>query len=372
MLAFPLDVWSGGIAKYLGFRQLPLLSSSSKGLKQLLLAPRETDEESCWLTCCAYADSSHVRKMLAVAAKHGKTEYLRCLLKFPGAQQTLWDQHWAQQRLWERALGEAIWKATLGRHTSAVTLLLSNGAMANTLGPSFFSSSGRYMYLPLELMKRPRTVYKVYDGTPLTVEAILQHDHATLDVLLRAKAHINHFGNGVLPLHVAAHHDNDVAVKMLLKAGANVNAVDRGHDRVTPLLYAIKRPPDIYRPAEDNMRSIHDKRNRDTVKALLQGGANVNQAVRDVTPLLYAITQCSLYDKRGFDTVKTLLQGGAKVNEYGKTSGQWASPLIKAIEMQVRLVYACFADCRTVYSVSFLMCMYACALLHSCRTLYKS
>jgi ankyrin repeat protein len=120
------------------------------------------------------------------------------------------------------------------------------------------------------------------------------------------------------------------------------------------------------------MRSIHDKRNRDTVKALLQGGANVNQAVRDVTPLLYAITQCSLYDKRGFDTVKTLLQGGAKVNEYGKTSGQWASPLIKAIEMQVRLVYACFADCRTVYSVSFLMCMYACALLHSCRTLYKS
>ena len=33
------------------------------------------------MTCCANADSSHVRQMLVFAAKHGKTDYLQCLLR---------------------------------------------------------------------------------------------------------------------------------------------------------------------------------------------------------------------------------------------------------------------------------------------------
>ena len=78
-----LDVWSGGLAKFLGFRQLLLLASSSKALARLLVPHAQSS--SVWMTCCANADSSHVRRMLVVAAKHGKTDYLQCLLRLSPA-----------------------------------------------------------------------------------------------------------------------------------------------------------------------------------------------------------------------------------------------------------------------------------------------
>jgi hypothetical protein len=51
---------------------LLLLASSSKTLAQLLVPHAESS--SVWMTCCTHAVSSHLRQMLVVAAKHGKTD----------------------------------------------------------------------------------------------------------------------------------------------------------------------------------------------------------------------------------------------------------------------------------------------------------
>jgi len=128
------------------------------------------------------------------------------------------------------------------------------------------------------------------------MQAISQHDNDTVDVLLRAKANITEDVSkiGYLPLHVvAAQFDNAVAVIMLLKAGANVNAV--GRNKQTPLMEAIKKRSsrtssaetvlahfakenvENVHPQEKVMQLLHVESNLATVKALLQGGANVNQ-----------------------------------------------------------------------------------------------
>lgn len=403
-----LDIWSGGLAKFLGFRQLQLLASSSKALAQLLVPHAESS--SVWMTCCANADSSHVRQMLVFAAKHGKTDYLQCLLRLlptmPPASEhihiirlnvkgqdgnivhfkikkklklkKLMEFYCVRQSLqknqihflfygkllrdsqtpnelemedddvidvikvtdamallptgwcntskcaeralssstWKRSLSSAVWEATLGRHTSAVSLLLAHGASANALAP----------WEPL------RPWCRTEDGT-LTMQAISQHDNDTVDVLLRAKANITEDVSkiGYLPLHVAAQFDNAGAVIMLLKAGANVNAV--GRNEQTPLMEAIKKRSsrtssagtvlahfakenvENVHPQEKFMQSLHVERNLATVKALLQGGANVNQGC----PMLR--------------------------NNWGTGHGSTVSPLMKAIDMQVQLLCFLLGTC---------------------------
>ena len=102
----------------------------------------------------------------------------------------------------------------------------------------------------------------------MTMQAISQHDNDTVDVLLRAKANITEDVSkiGYLPLHVvAAQFDNAVAVIMLLKAGANVNAV--GRNKQTPLMEAIKKRSSRTSSAEtvlahfakENVENVHPR-----------------------------------------------------------------------------------------------------------------
>lgn len=167
----------------------------------------------------------------------------------------------------------------------------------------------------------------------MTMQAISQHDNDTVDVLLRAKANITEDVSkiGYLPLHVAAQFDNAGAVIMLLKAGANVNAV--GRNEQTPLMEAIKKRSsrtsstgtvlahfakenvENVHPQEKFMQSLHVERNLATVKALLQGGANVNQGC----PMLR--------------------------NNWGTGHGSTVSPLMKAIDMQVQLLCFLLGTC---------------------------
>jgi len=268
--SLPQDVWSGAIAPLLGFKHVLLLASSSTALQQMLAC--------LFCACCVNTDSSNVRRMLVVAAKHGKTEHLRCLLRCTSTGEAASAQHPHSpdaeelQRLWKRALSRAVWAATLGRHSSVVGLLLENGASAND---------------------------KNKPGITLVMQAICHHDNASLDVLIRAKANITQMEKGWLPLHVAAQQDNASAVVMLLEAGANVNAVD--YDAVTPLLQAIKKRSSRTSSALTGVRSLHDAA------------------------------------EQNLDTVEALIQGGANVNDCRKVSGSWTSPVIKAIEMQVPL-----------------------------------
>ncbi|CQD08614.1 ankyrin repeat domain protein [Wolbachia endosymbiont wPip_Mol of Culex molestus] len=144
--------------------------------------------------------------------------------------------------------------------------------------------------------------------TLLTIAA--ENGHASVvEVLLKAEANVNAVDSNkwFTPLHVAAENGHASVVEVLLKAKANVNAV--GIEGCTPLHVA----------AENGHASV--------VEVLLKAEANVNAVgIEGCTPLHFAAGNGHV------DIVNLLLEKGANVNavdRYGKTPLDYAEGYAK-------------------------------------------
>ena len=118
---------------------------------------------------------------------------------------------------------------------------------------------------------------------------------AKVKVLLKAGGNVNQARttNGCTPLFIASQHGNVDTVKVLIKAGANVDHA-LTTTGVSPLFIASSRG------------------NIDTLKVLIKAGSNVNQAkTTDGASPLYVASQ-----KGNVDLVEVLLEAGGNVNQH--------------------------------------------------------
>jgi ankyrin repeat protein len=131
-------------------------------------------------------------------------------------------------------------------------------------------------------------------------EAAKNHDWDTLRALLTQHVDVNRpLPDGATALHWASQWDDDATVDLLIRAGANVNAID--DYAVTPLLLAAQNG------------SVR------VVETLLQAGANPNAALSTgQTPLMTAARTGKP------DVVAALITHGADVRAKETTRGQTA------------------------------------------------
>ncbi|WP_257282063.1 ankyrin repeat domain-containing protein [Endozoicomonas sp. ISHI1] len=109
------------------------------------------------------------------------------------------------------------------------------------------------------------------DGvTPLIIAAQKHHDPACMKLLIKAGAKVNAAcSRGATALHWATQNFNVSNIKLLIEAGADANA--RTKDGITPLHFAAKQFNDY------------------SIETLIEGGANVDATLPDgSTPLLLA------------------------------------------------------------------------------------
>jgi ankyrin repeat protein len=273
------------------------------GLKQLL-----RDKANASL-----ADSRGVTPLM-YAAQVGSVEAMRLLVE-QGADVNAQNDYGSTALMWSVS------------EPSKVRLLLDHGARVNIAAKSgrtplisaaFTSPSSEVVRL---LMAKGAKV-DVMDSrhvTPLYA-ATFANDMATVRLLLDAGADLNTPDTfvGLTPLMNAAGNRNLALVKLLLAKGAGVNAVSKteGLPKIqtgtvefggwTPLLMAS-----AFGPPE-------------AVKVLLDAGARIDaQDYRGFTPLMLAVGT-DRYDRR---TVTTLLAHGADLkptNRAGETALDWA------------------------------------------------
>ena len=229
-----------------------------------------------------------------------------------------------------------MWSAT---DMAKVRLLLGKGA-----DPKIVAKSGKTALALAAMSDRSGDIVrlllasgadvKAVDGFKSTVlhAAAAGNDLDTIRQVVDAGLDVNAVNfPGFTPLMLSASQGNLAAVKLLLAKGANVNAVsgDGSFQKVkagtialgtfTPLSLAVTMNPEV-------------------VKALLDGGANVNAAdVRGMSPLMLAIAT----DRQNADVIRSLIAKGADVNAkslLGETALDWArkngSPV--AIELLTR------------------------------------
>ncbi len=151
-------------------------------------------------------------------------------------------------------------------------------------------------------------VFSLYGKLTLLMIAAENGHASVVEVLLKAEANVNAVDSkGFTPLHVAAENGHASVVEVLLKAKANVNAV--GSEGWTPLHVA----------AENGHASV--------VEVLLKAEANVNAVgIEGCTPLHFAAGNGHV------DIVNLLLEKGANVNavdRYGKTPLDYAEGYAK-------------------------------------------
>ena len=147
-----------------------------------------------------------------------------------------------------------------------------------------------------------------YGVTPLALAAD-QGDAAVLGILLKAGANpndpINFVNSGETPVMHAARSAKVDAVKLLVRAGADVNAKENWNGQ-TALMWA----------AADGDSAM--------VTALLELGADIHaKSHAGTTPFLFAVRNGDL------PSVQAMLAAGADANE--KRSGDFATPLLIAI-----------------------------------------
>lgn len=192
---------------------------------------------------------------------------------------------------------------------------------------------------------------KNHMGDPPLAMAIVCKNVKVVKKLLEAGAvHVHfEFKNEFGPLHIATYTRCFEMVKILLKAGADVTAVDR--DGYSALHVAIIGYSSEYKRFFFLMISFfismmmllliqtegHRKNNYKLVKTLIEAGSNVNAKPNEgYTPFVYAIICCL------DDVVEQMLIAGAEVNargQYGMT------PLFLAVlkdnyELSRRLINA--------------------------------
>ena len=132
-------------------------------------------------------------------------------------------------------------------------------------------------------------------------DAAMHGDIAAVRSLLEQSANVNApQGDGTTALHWAAHRDDPEIARLLVQAGANLNAKTRLGD-LTPLLLAAKNG------------------NTTLIEILLEAGTDANNAdANGTTPLMYSAGSGKA------DAVEVLLESGAEVNAADTTNGQTA------------------------------------------------
>jgi uncharacterized protein len=157
------------------------------------------------------------------------------------------------------------------------------------------------------------------------IDAVKSGDAAAVKSLLAEHVPVNAAsGDGATALHWAAYHDQPALVKMLLAAGADVNAATRV-DGETPLFMA----------AESGDAQI--------INALIKGGADPNQASRLGTTALMAAAASG-----SAAAVEALLAHGAQVNAResarDQTALMFAANLDRGAAIRVLLAHGADPD----------------------------
>jgi uncharacterized protein len=137
------------------------------------------------------------------------------------------------------------------------------------------------------------------DGENEVLEDIFNHNVDKLNAFLDAGGNPDRF------LHSAVNNGSIAAVELMLKRGANVDAVDLNNDNLTPLMVAARY---TYRVGI-GMSEL-----------LIKNGANVNaRASLGSTPIMFASWGTAVhYEDEYVKVVKLLIKNGAKVNVKNK------------------------------------------------------
>ncbi|MHC4154047.1 MAG: ankyrin repeat domain-containing protein [Planctomycetota bacterium] len=269
--------------------QTPLQCAASEGHKEVvkLLVAKGADVN---------VTAKNGKHPLGDAALAGHEDVVRLLIA-SGAEVNLNAKLYPSS---EEYRGTALHAAALGGHSTILDLLIARGADVNV-----HSAYGT----PLHLATRGGPKRKVAKS-PEMVEKLLAKG---ADVNARASR------NGRTPLHNAARSGYSKAAKLLITAGADVNAKDKvGH---TPLWHA----KDKHTPGEDDgkivellrrhgaVESLHDAvegGDITQVKRLISKGADVNAKTNGwlITPMHLAA------DKGHKEICELLIAEGAEVN----------------------------------------------------------
>ena len=180
--------------------------------------------------------------------------------------------------------------------------------------------------------------FLVISGSPSTTfansslaAAAMRGDIDTVKTLLKKNADVNESqGDGTTALHWAAYRNDPNVAELLIGAGANISAKTRLGD-LTPLLLAAKNG------------------NTAVIKILLKAGTDVNLADRNgTTPLMYSAASGS------GPTVKLILESGADVDAKDQTNGQTALMFASAQGRTnvVRILAASGADLNVLTELS--------------------
>jgi len=233
------------------------------------------------------------------------------------------------------------------RNGEVARLLLEHGASVNVRGkdgqtPLHLALQRHFSDVVLLLLKWGADVdaHDICDRTPLLC-AKQSFERVTAVQLLpdhMVGVHVRH-ENGQTPLHLASRHDFSDVAALLLKLGADVDALD--NDRMTPLLCALKfskrgeaaqvlleHGASVQVRDKDGQTLLHlalQRRLHDVHELLLGFGPDVNARDNDnMTPLLYAI---ELY--QSFEASRLIKDHGASVHLRNK-NGQ--TPLHLAVQ----------------------------------------
>lgn len=160
-------------------------------------------------------------------------------------------------------------------------------------------------------------------------DAAMRGDNATVQTLLAERIDVNAAqGDGTTALHWAAYRDDLLMVRMLIKAGANLEIKTR-LNAITPLLMASENG------------------SAEMIALLLDAGADPNSPkATGTTPLMLAAASGSR------DTVEVLLEHGARVDaresSYGQTALIYASALGRAAVIKLLVDHGADVNAITV------------------------
>jgi len=172
-------------------------------------------------------------------------------------------------------------------------------------------------------------------GETRIADAAQHDDQVAVRSLIAKHADVNAAqGDGMTALHWAASRDDLEMARLLIQAGANVNAITR-LNAVTPLMMACKQAGAAL------------------IEMLLKAGANANAVEESgTTPLMLAAASGSA------DAVKDLLDHGAQVNAKESAHGQTALMFAAALnrDAAVRVLMEHGADATVTTRVTHLGC----------------